>query len=502
MNATHTHREPIATPPRQRPSWFTGPRRRGRRGITALLAMLYLVLIATLAVGFYGATTTQSQIASSEEKVARSYMAADSGMDFMRRVLAKVDISPHAGDPLYPTEKPAIDQLEDNLTGKLGTDKACAINGTGNLYGGANNIKRVGNVIYIPGDQTKPIKLDTNGDSGFSATITDWAGEIVCKVQGKYGNTTLSRSISLDFTRQPHPSNIYSYAVASKGQIAILKGDVTSTAGVPTSIVQMMSAQESAPSLVVTGGSVGGNLTYVTDGGGYSIGGKVSVNGLTDPIAIKNQLGQISSEDVPPFPVLSPQDFKPYATNKYVSGTKVQQNIVIKAGTNPSFNANDTVQGIMYIETPNQVTFNGNFKLQGFIVMEAPPVGTTSTDSLTFSGNLTMSPVPSGSQFDALRATSGVAIMAEGADIKMTGSSGGNIKGNIFAKSFSFKGAAQLSIDLGSIITYSDNPGAFTMNSAKSIQFSATGAMNQPSTGASFAKFYQPKASSYQEVMP
>jgi hypothetical protein len=502
MNTTHNYSGPIATPPRQRPR-ITG--RRQRRGVTALLAMLYLVLIATLAIGFYGATTTQSQIASSEEKVARSYMAADSGLDFMRRVLAKVDITPHAGDPAYPSEKPAIDQLEDNLSGKLGTDKACCINGTGNLYNGANNLKRVGNVIYIPGDQTKPIKLDANGTSGFTATITDWAGEIVCKVQGNYSGATLSRSISLDFTRKPHESNIYDYAVASKGQIAILKGDITSTAGVPTTIAQMMSAQDTSPSLVMTGGSVGGNLTYLSDGGGASISGRVSVNGLTDPISIMNQLGK--ADEAPSFPVLSPTDFKSYATNNYVKNQNVQQNIIIKAGTGtPSspvqFNANDKVQGIMYIETPNNVVFNGDFKLQGFIVMEAAADPATSKDSLTFSGNLTMSPVPSGSQFDALRATSGIAIMAPTADINMTGSSGGNIKGNIFADTFTFKGAAQLSIDLGSIITYNTGPGAFTMNSAKSIQFSATGAMNQPSKGAYYDTYYQPKAGSYQEVMP
>src|SRR5204862_4801777 len=142
------------------------------------------------------------------------------------------------GDPLYPSEKAAIDQLETNLK--------AALNGTGNLYSGANDIVRNGNVIYIPGNQTRPIKLDSNGDSGFVVTITDWLGEIVVKVQGKYGSTSspLARAISLDFTRKPHESNIYDFAVASKGTIRVKKGAITSTSGVSPSIAKMMSAME------------------------------------------------------------------------------------------------------------------------------------------------------------------------------------------------------------------------------------------------------------------
>src|SRR4051812_513433 len=184
MNQTHYH-------PRR-------PRAARRQGVTALLAMLYLVLISSLAIGFYAATTTQSRVSDSEERVARSYLAADSGLDFMRRVLAKVYVTPHAGEPDYPSEKPAIDQLYDNLSGAMGEDKPCCLDKTPNLAG--NPVKKVGNVIYIPGDKSKPIKLDTAGDAVFTATITEWAGEIVCKIQGKYGGTVVTRAISLDFT--------------------------------------------------------------------------------------------------------------------------------------------------------------------------------------------------------------------------------------------------------------------------------------------------------------
>src|SRR3954447_3559633 len=134
-------------------------RRPARRGVTALIAMIYLVLISSLALGFYAMTTTSSQLASNDEQTARAYLAAESGMDFMRRQLAKVTVPP----TVLPAN--AINSYYPNLQTLL--------NGTGNLNGG--NISRSGNTISIPAIGT--VKLDPKGTANFQATITDWAGE-------------------------------------------------------------------------------------------------------------------------------------------------------------------------------------------------------------------------------------------------------------------------------------------------------------------------------------
>src|SRR3954467_3970736 len=55
-----------------------------RRGLTSMLAMLYLTLFATLAVGFYVSTNTSAQVSSNEQRRYKSLGAAESGMDFMR----------------------------------------------------------------------------------------------------------------------------------------------------------------------------------------------------------------------------------------------------------------------------------------------------------------------------------------------------------------------------------------------------------------------------------
>src|SRR5689334_3030527 len=63
-----------------------------RRGIASVLAMLYLVLFSTLAVGFYVAATMAAQIASNERALNQAQAACDGGMQFMRYQLGAMTI--------------------------------------------------------------------------------------------------------------------------------------------------------------------------------------------------------------------------------------------------------------------------------------------------------------------------------------------------------------------------------------------------------------------------
>src|SRR5688572_14525921 len=75
----------------------------GRRGLTSTLAMLYLVLFSSLAVGFYAAVNTSTQVSSNETRAKRSLLAAESGMSFLRHVLSNIQI-PHGTlvDDMWP----------------------------------------------------------------------------------------------------------------------------------------------------------------------------------------------------------------------------------------------------------------------------------------------------------------------------------------------------------------------------------------------------------------
>src|SRR5215204_2272943 len=76
---------------------FLAPRRprrhpAARRGIASLMAMLYLVIFSTLALGFYSAVTTASQLAHNDEKAMGAQAAVESGLAFLRYELSRVRV--------------------------------------------------------------------------------------------------------------------------------------------------------------------------------------------------------------------------------------------------------------------------------------------------------------------------------------------------------------------------------------------------------------------------
>src|SRR5262249_30473536 len=151
----------------------------------------YLVIFSALALGFYAATTTASQMSSSDQNISKAHLAAESGMDFMRYQLSNVHIPPGT-----PTNQ-VINSLYANLQTQL--------NGSSNLAG--QTITMNGNTIEIPGATSGTIKLDSGNENRFRSTITDWAGEIVVKVDGQNGGASVARAFTMDFSRQQHTTS-------------------------------------------------------------------------------------------------------------------------------------------------------------------------------------------------------------------------------------------------------------------------------------------------------
>jgi len=459
-------------------------RRRPRsQGMTSVLAMLYLVLFGTLAIGFYAATNTQTQIVNNDERAARAQLAAESGMDFMRYQLSRVYIPP---EPLPP----------DQVIVELHHDLKELLDGTTNM--GGQPITLAGNTIHIPA--TGSIALDSSGRSHFRATITDWAGEIVVKVEGLDGATTANRAITMDFTRVEHTTSTWDYAVASKGQIVIKKGTVTAVPGVDPAIATMMSGQTGPDAIIVQqNGTLGGDIS-ILEGAGVQIANGASVGGSTSPAVILAD--HVHEVEPPVWPEFDTSVYQAYATTTYTNGAPLV-NIRIPANTNKKFTGNQTIQGIVYIESPNNIEFQGNVNLQGFIVFEN--AGDDTVNKITMTGNVTQSPVPNTPQFDRLRATSGVAIMAPTTAVKMSGSAGSGdsyVRGSIIASTFNYAGAANFQVDRGTIMAMKEVPNSVYIESSKSLKFTATGKGNAPTIGVTYSTFFAPDPTSYQEVSP
>lgn len=460
-------------------------RRPVRRGVSSVLAMLYLVLFATLAIGFYAATTTAVQVSGNEQRTLRAQLAAESGMEFMRYHLGTLRMPPGT----KPEE--SFDALYNCLVASL--------QDTLNL--GSGSIGVSGNTISIPADANQYIAIDPDSHQSFRVTITDWAGEIVVKVTGRYATpamlssgSAVYRTITMEFTRQNRPMEAFTYAVSSRGQVVITRGGILSADPYNPNQASVMSASATNGSINMSGGEVSGNLNIVEDATAVVTGGKVAGTSNT-AIIYQDHIKVVATPD---FPVADTSVFKPYAVNTYDPSKKTQQNIRIPPNTNPKFTGNDTVQGIMYIEAPNIVEFRGSFNLHGFIVAEE---GGPSSTTLDFRGNVTQLPLPSGDEFDALRVTTGISILAPDADVIMSGSSESHLIGNVMIGKFSFNGAGTINIERGTLMTFRPGNNA-AIFSGKDVKFSATGAGNLPSPGLYYSTHYLPKPNSYQEVLP
>ncbi len=453
-----------------------------RGGFSAIFAVMYMAMFGALAIGFCASTNTAVQVSNNDQRATAAQTASESGMDFMRYQLAQVKIPP--GTPPNMVMSSLFTQLSRNM------------NGTRNM--GSDVVGLSGNVIYIPANTAHSIKLDADGLSSFAIAITSWGSDIVVRASGRHGSTSsASRGITMDFTCKSLPSSVFDFALASRGQVVLNKGAITAVTGVSSSITSIMSDLSAPGAITLNGGSVGGDLNFVTGGAPIVNGG--SVAGTSNTALIATQHSHIVNPP-PEFPTVDTTAFVQYATNAYVDGAALQQNIVIPAGTNPNFSSGATVQGIMYIKSPNTVTFRGDFNLQGFIVFEN--AGSTAVNSLDFRGSVSQTAVPGGAQFDAVRAASGISILAPTAAVSMSGSTDSNSKGSVIVGTFNYSGAANLIMNSGTLMTLSNGPNSLVISGSKSILFTATGEFNQPSVGVTYTSYFSPKPSTYQEILP
>src|SRR5262245_35028469 len=128
-----------------------------RKGIASMLAMLFLVLFGTLAIGFYATTNVSTQVANNDDQSAKAFTATESGMELLRYQLARVSIPPG-----LTTAAQITPVLYADLQGKL--------NGSGNL-GSLTISMPYANTIWIPGNANDRIKLDSSGQSAFRSSI-------------------------------------------------------------------------------------------------------------------------------------------------------------------------------------------------------------------------------------------------------------------------------------------------------------------------------------------
>ena len=138
------------------------------------MAMIFMVLIGMLALGFYSSITTSKSVANNDQKGARALVAAESGIQFMRLRLAHVQL-------------PAL-TTSDQVLGELFNDLKVSSEVLGNL--GTNTVGFANGTISIPAEAGQIIVTDSAGNSGFAvkiARISPTVDGIACTITGHTG---------------------------------------------------------------------------------------------------------------------------------------------------------------------------------------------------------------------------------------------------------------------------------------------------------------------------
>jgi hypothetical protein len=475
-----------------------------RRGATAIIALIYLTIFSALAVGFYASVTTSMQISANEQRANQAMLACDSGMQFMKYHLATLGI---------PGNTPPA-----QLFSRVYTSLSTKLNYYPNMPSGAQTIELTDSdtLIRIPSGSNNWIALDGIG-SAFRAEVRRLqAGEkIEVRVYGRNGATSSSsRGVKLEYANMPNPAAIFNYGVASESKIS-MNGNVT-IRGTPGNehMGSVLSAHTATvAALTMTGGpQISGHVSFVNPAAQPSISSSSTIAGLHP--------SQQGFSDVvhygvprPEFPIVDTYAFAQYVpaagstgpsviTSSNPTGTYFK-NIRIKANTNPTFNSNTLIQGVVLIEQPNNVRFNGGVTVQGVIVTPTDGANNPNTDItknvVNFLGGATFQGVgtlPATSDFPlALRQLTGSALLVPGFNATF----GGNfntINGTIVASQMTFSGTAGGTIK-GSVINVRDT--AVTLSGTSDIIIESQGTSNHPA-GVFFGSHYSPLPYTYQEV--
>ncbi|HEV8606022.1 MAG TPA: hypothetical protein VGQ99_11675 [Tepidisphaeraceae bacterium] len=459
------------------------PRISHRRGVTSMLAMMYLVLFATLAVGFYASTNTSAIVSSNEQHRSNSLMAAESGMEYTRFQLAGVRVPATKADSLVFTE--------------IYNDLATLMNGTANLTG--KPVVLTGTTIRIP-----QIKLYSNGDR-FTSTITQLGKQLQVTVRGYDGKTTAASAVQISFQAVPVDASILDYGIASLGKVR-LGGDfdlATDTQEYGGSILSASS--DPNPLEIKKEATISGDVSFVNAAGTIKIGSKVTIAGSSDPAVYASHIH--AGVPMPEFPSINVSAYKPFATNiltnaKIPKGTPAYfNNIIVPPGTNPKFTDGAVLEGIIYVQMPNIIVFDKSVTVRGVIVYE-PAAGfiKEKDNHLEFKGSGTftgMDTLPVNATFPkALHDLGYASIIAPQTDVKFTGSSNATI-GTIVTDDLKLDGHANMLLT-GNVITF----GETKLEKKASLNIVPPPAGTPIPSALRFTTRYAPVPYSYDEVKP
>lgn len=489
--------------------------------------MLYLVLFSTMAIGFYAAVTSSTQIAGNEQRATRSRLAAESGMQFMKLHFATLDIA--GGTP----KETLFDAVYNRLGAKL--------NGYPNMGENTVEMSADGNFIYVPSAGDTWINVDGSG-AKFRAIIEKKqnGATLQTTVIGRQGGVTAtaaaSRSIRLSYAVAEKASSIFSYGVATKSRLKLnsnakVRGGTEATLNLGSVLSTAAPGPNPGDKVLIMEGNaqITGEVSFSDPNADAANALQMSSNATigNDPPAKSGDyalLEEYVNYDVPApdFPTFNTDVFKPFAGNPAYGGKTIlppppgedlkidggtHRNLLIKANPDPNsyviIDGNTKIEGVIYIETPNRVRFDSNVEITGAIVVQTDPTGDHTRNSIEFRSHAKIHPIETLAELNSpnfpkeLTDLTGSTIIAPTFNLHMN-SNFGAAGGSIVADKIHFDSNARGTIK-GSVINMADT--MVEMDSNADIVIETLGTSKYPA-GVYFGSRYTPLPDTYEELRP
>ncbi len=442
-----------------------------QKGIALIIALLFVAVFSTLSMAMFTMSTSNTLIADNLHKANDARTAAESGLEVVRHHLAQFEATSNI--PQGQWFGLLTTSLQDSLT--------------------SNGLSYVvdGTTLTIASSGS-PVSLDSTTSRGFYAELSPGlvmtpdrqTDGIIFRVTGT--SNGISRVIEGGFTYGivENQKTVFDYGIATKGPLGLQGNILLDGVNIAVESDVYIESLNTTDALEIIGNSqIAGDVKIVNPDAEVTLqGGQAGIGGETGDDAIENHvdIGVDSTE----FPIPDPGHFEQYATGITIdsstdlSNDATYENITIAAGTNPIFNGNVEINGIVFIETPNVVTFTGNLDLTGIIVGDGDVTDNSGTNQININGNVSSTGVAAlpVEQYGSLTEETGTFMMAPGFDVSFGGNFG-TLNGCIAANGVEFYGNAGGEIG-GSVINYSDEPMELSGNS--NLYFNHSGITDVP----------------------
>ena len=412
-----------------------------RRGMAMFTALIFITLFIAASAGMFAMSSQNTLAAANLHTGNAARSTAESGLELIRYWMKDIAVPATTSETnRYST---VMNELEQALTS------------AGISYSTNSETLTIGSA-------QSPVVINAELNRSFYAIMNKNAVTNTPHFQ-IYGTAgELTRRLDVGFAYGVRPQTVFDYGVATKGPLMLIGNTALDGVTLASESDVYIESLSDNHALSVEGNSqIAGKVSIVNPDAEVTLkGGQSSIGGERDLTHVST--GVNATE----FPYPHTDHFKDYATGGDYTGGTTLENVIIKAGTNPSFTSDVTIKGVLYVESPNVVDFGGSVNITGIIVGDGDMNDHSETDRMIFRGNVSshsVSALPEEPQFEGLRDETGTFLMAPGFALSFGGNFG-TVNGAIVGNGIEFFGNAGGTIE-GSVINYSPNPMTVTGNS-------------------------------------